>query len=240
MIQTRVLIADDDSFMREALAAIIASDSSLDLVAQACDAEQAITLALTHHPDVAILDVKMPFGGGTRATTEIRLKSPRTKILAFSAYGDRSTIIDLVRHGAHGYLVKGSNPSDLLSGIHNAHAGTSPLSPIAAHEVLGQLQGMLHQEDQAKEVALQRLTRLQQAMQGGIRTAYQPIVRLSDRAQVGSEALSRFSAGGSPSEWFASAAQAGVLVDFELSAIRSALSARPPLPSLYLALNASP
>lgn len=240
MIATRVLIADDDTSMREALSAVIDSDPSLYLVGCACDAQEAITMAVTYQPDVIVLDVRMPFGGGARAATEIRCKSPRTKILAFSAYGDLTTVLDLVRRGANGYLIKGSAPSELLQGIHDACSGTSPLSPVVAQEVVGHLSGMMRKEERMEEQALARLTRLQQAMQDGTRIAYQPILHLADRQVIGFEALSRFSANGLPAEWFAQAASAGLTIDFELSCLIRSLASRPRQSNAYLSLNASP
>lgn len=236
----RILIADDDDAMRDALSAVINSDPRLHLVGSACDAQEAIQLASQLRPDVAVLDVKMPFGGGSRATLEIRSQSPHTKILAFSAYGDRATVLDLVRRGASGFLVKGSAPSELLSGIHAVHSGASTLSPVVAHEVVGQLHDLMHQEDLAQDLVQSTLASLQSAMRGGLHSVYQPIFTLADRQVIGFEALSRFHSGGSPVHWFDKAEKAGILIDFELAAIASALASRPSPLNSYLALNASP
>src|SRR6476469_9257791 len=79
--QIRVLIADDDRLVREVLAAIIRSEPALSLVAAASDAEEAITVAEAEQPDVAILDVHMPAGGGVRAAREIKRCSPATGVI---------------------------------------------------------------------------------------------------------------------------------------------------------------
>jgi EAL domain-containing protein (putative c-di-GMP-specific phosphodiesterase class I) len=242
MAKIRVLIADDDVILREALAEVIRSDPACELVGEAGGAGEAISMANNLRPDVAVVDVKMPDGGGSRATSEIRQKSPRTKILGFSAYGDRDTVFDLLRCGASGFLVKGSSPGALLEGIHNVHEGRSPLSPSVAHEVVSRLAETLEKDTEAESHQIKRQQRLKQAMAGGMRIAYQPIVRLSDRQVVGHEALARFDGepGSGPEQWFADAAEAGMLIDFELAAVRAGIATQPRMPGTYLSLNVSP
>ena len=113
----RILIADDDPSMRSALGEMLRSEPGFEVIGVAADPEGAINLAGTHRPDVAILDVKMPGGGGVRAAEGIRGASPGTRILALSAWDDRETIRRMERAGAAGYLVKGSAPDDLFAVI---------------------------------------------------------------------------------------------------------------------------
>lgn len=237
----RVMIADDDVVFREALAEVLRSDPGCDLVGVASGAGEAIDMAGSLRPDVAILDVKMPDGGGARATSEIRDRSPRTKILGFSAYGDRETVFDLLRRGASGFLVKGSSPAALIDGVHNVFAGRSPLSPSVAHDVVGRLAEVLQSDSEAQAQQRSRLERLRHAMGGGLRIAYQPIVRLIDRRPVGYEALARFDcAPANPERWFAEAADAGLLIDFELTAVKAGLVDRPGGLDTFISLNVSP
>src|SRR5439155_25966576 len=90
-----VLIADDDPSVRDALAALIRGDPSLDVVAIAESAQQAIELAQTHLPAVAILDVNMP-GGGAAAARGVRSCSPMTRVIAFSAHGDERSVKEML------------------------------------------------------------------------------------------------------------------------------------------------
>ncbi|MGP8159712.1 MAG: response regulator transcription factor [Candidatus Dormibacteria bacterium] len=110
----RILIADDDASMRGALGDMLSSEPGYEVVGLAADPESAIDLAGAHHPDVAILDVKMPGGGGIRAAEGIRAASPRTRIVALSAWDDRETMRRMRRAGATGYLVKGAAPDDIV------------------------------------------------------------------------------------------------------------------------------
>src|SRR2546423_1319495 len=126
--RVRVLLAEDDVDVREALAALIETESGLDLVALAGDAGEAVELALRHRPDVALLDVRMPGGGGPRATRSIRKACPRTQVLALSAHGEREAVLEMVRAGAVGFLVKGIPGEELLMAIHRSARGEASLS----------------------------------------------------------------------------------------------------------------
>ncbi len=106
----RVLIADDDPVMRMLLGAIARGDPALELVAEAADADEAIALAVEHRPDVVLLDVEMPGGGGLRAAREIRAVLPDARVLGLSAHSDDAAMIAA---GADGYVVKGTPPADV-------------------------------------------------------------------------------------------------------------------------------
>jgi DNA-binding NarL/FixJ family response regulator len=118
----RVLIADDDPMIRMALSEVLAAENDLDVVAVAEDAEQAVQLAARHDPDVAVLDVRMPGGGGTRAAREIRVRSPRTQLLAFSAYDDSGVATELKRLGVREYLIKGITNAEIVAAVRRAGA----------------------------------------------------------------------------------------------------------------------
>lgn len=83
----RVLIADDDAGVRSALASLIESEADLELAAAAADAAQAVELAASEQPDVALIDLRMPAGGGVAAVPGIAAVSPRTKMIAMTASG---------------------------------------------------------------------------------------------------------------------------------------------------------
>ena len=102
----RVLVADDDTLIRESLAELINSRAELELVGAARDADAAIRLAVDSRPDVAVLDYRMP-GGGVHAAQEIRRLSPSTAVVGLSAYGDPGTAARMLGAGARELLVKG-------------------------------------------------------------------------------------------------------------------------------------
>jgi signal transduction histidine kinase len=142
-----VLIAEDEPAVREALADLIRTDQRLVLIGAAGDADQAIDLAREHHPDVALLDVKMPSGGGPRASREIRVLSPETRVVALSAYEDRATVLEMLRAGAAGYLVKGTSAGEIVEAISRSVRGQASLSTEVTAEVLHELVDLLNRTE---------------------------------------------------------------------------------------------
>ena len=125
----RVLVADDEAVLRAALADLVASDPGFQLVGAGRDADEAIELAAANHPDVALVDVRMPGGGGMRVVEEIHARSPRTRVLAHTAIDDRSTVVRMMQAGAVGYLVKGTPPGEIIAAIRRAAKGLPSVSP---------------------------------------------------------------------------------------------------------------
>lgn len=236
----RVLIADDQEDVRRALAAVIRAEPSLELVGEAADAAEAVELAVRHRPQVAILDVKMPAGGGSRAARDILRLSPATRVVALSAYDDRSSVLEMLRAGAVGYLVKGASADEIRETVERCARGGSVLAPEVAGDVVREMADRL-QEDLAREERERALARrIEDEIAAGIAVVLQPIVDLATRAVVGFEALARFREG-SPEEWLGRASQVGLRVDLELAALRAALPSLRSLPEeAFLAVNLSP
>ena len=118
-----VLIADDDVNYRLALAAVIDSEPSLDLVGVARSGAEAITLALALEPDVVLVDVRMGGGGGAGVARELARVSLRSRVIALSAYDDQRTVMQMFDAGAAAYLLKGSTVETLLERISQAARG---------------------------------------------------------------------------------------------------------------------
>jgi signal transduction histidine kinase len=142
-----VLIAEDEPAVRAALSDLIEIEDELQLVGAAADAQEAIDLAREHHPDVALVDVKMPAGGGTRAAREIRALSPATRVVALSAYEDRTTVLDMLRAGAAGYLVKGTSAGEIVEAIRRSVRGQASLSTEVTAEVIHELVELLDRSE---------------------------------------------------------------------------------------------
>lgn len=239
----RVLLADDDPHVRSALADLIEAEPTMTLVGVAANAEQAVALAHEHAPDVAVLDVRMP-GGGHDAARNIRARSPRTRVVAFSAYGDQRAVVGMVASGATSYLVKGASGCEIVDTIRRAAAGDSVLSDEATSQVVDELGHQMQlQERQLREHDL-KVARINEALiPGSLRIVYQPIYDLVGRQRCGVEALSRFTLDPqrTPDVWFAEAWEVALGVELELTAIAASL---PILDELadheFLALNVSP
>ena len=244
MAPIRVLIAEDERVIRDALARMVDDEESLELVAVAADAEEAVTMAGRERPDVALIDVKMPGGGGVRATKEIRRLSPETRVVALSAYDDRGTVLQMVRAGVSGYLVKGGPPEEIVETIHRSVRGYGALSGEVAAEVIAELGGHLEREEHEHEERRVALERMERAITGGgIHMVFQPIFDLQQHRPVGFEALARFTLEPrrTPDVWFDEAAALGVGPDLELTALRLAMAEIGSIPDgAYLAVNISP
>jgi EAL domain-containing protein (putative c-di-GMP-specific phosphodiesterase class I)/AmiR/NasT family two-component response regulator len=237
----RVLIADDDANIRAALRELLESEEGIAVVAVTPDAGTAVEAAARERPDVAILDVKMPGGGGPRAARGILASSPETRIVALSAYGDRASILEMLRAGASAYLVKGSMPDEVTRTIQRVLLGEAAFSADVASTVVRELTDQLAGKEEAEATRSRVLQRIRAVIeQGGVRPVYQPIVDLGRGRVSGVEALSRFDSG-LPLQWFEEAEEVGLREELEIAALSVALAGLPALPpSAYLALNVSP
>ena len=143
----RVLIAEDDPEMQEALSELIEATPGLDLVGLAGDADQAAGMAVSTGPDVALLDVRMPGGGGLRAARLIRQRAPDTRLVAFSAYSDPATVMSMLRAGAVAYLVKGLHDDRLIDALRRTGRGEIGLPLAELEEVAIELAQALERSE---------------------------------------------------------------------------------------------
>lgn len=123
MSALRVLISDDDAMIRDVLKEVLDEEPDIAVVAVAGDADEAIRLAEHHRPAVAVLDLRMPGGGGARAAREITRLSPSTAILMFSAYADRAAVAGLAAAGVTEYLVKGAPNTAIVAAVRRLGGG---------------------------------------------------------------------------------------------------------------------
>jgi len=112
-----VVVADDEPAVREALVDLLNEHPALVVVGVASDAEAAIRVAHARQPQVAVVDVRIPRGGGLRAIRGIRENSPATRIVAYSAADDHVQISRILSAGADHYVVKGASAEPLLEAI---------------------------------------------------------------------------------------------------------------------------
>lgn len=239
----RVLVADDEPALRDALADLLAHEPSLALVGTAADADQAVSLAHREQPDVALVDVSMPAGGGPRAAREIVRTSPRTRVIALSAFEDRATVLEMLRAGAVGYLVKGAGGEEIVDSIHRVANGRASVSADVVDGLVLELSSQLRREEIELQHLRARVAEIQRFVTGeGLAIHVQPIVELATREPVGFEALARFRSlpPRPPNEWFAEAAALELGSQLELTTIERAVTLLPRLPeTAYLSLNCS-
>ncbi|CAM5287400.1 DNA-binding response regulator [Streptomyces avidinii] len=132
----RVLICDDSTILRAALAVVVGSQPDLVLAGSAANADEAIRLAVARRPHVVVLDVRFPGGGPFTAEQILRLV-PGVRILAFSAYGDQGPRAEMAAVGAAGYLVKGVANAQLLAEVRALGAEVMEIAARAAEDESG-------------------------------------------------------------------------------------------------------
>ncbi len=132
----RVALADDHAIVRSGLAQLIGTIDDLELVGMACDGAEAIELVARELPDAILMDLSMPGIDGVAATRQICADHPQCKVLVLTSFSDRGRITDALAAGAEGYLLKHSEPDQIIAAIRAIHEGGSPLDPKAARVLL--------------------------------------------------------------------------------------------------------
>ncbi|WP_443065405.1 response regulator [Streptomyces sp. NBC_00536] len=125
----RVLIADDQPLVRRGLALILGPDPAIRVVAEAGDGEEAVALAHRHHPDVIVMDIRMPVLDGVGATGRIAAELPGCRVLALSTFDLDEYVVAALRAGASGFLPKDVSPEELLAAVRTVHTGEAAVAP---------------------------------------------------------------------------------------------------------------
>jgi len=132
----KVVLADDHQIVRDGLRSLFEKQADISVIAEASDGREAVDLVTKLSPDIVIMDVNLPGLNGIAATTELRKRSPGTKIIALSMRCDKQVIGDMLRAGASGYLPKDVAFRELAVAIRTVVEGRTYLSPEAAELVV--------------------------------------------------------------------------------------------------------
>ena len=134
--RTRVLIADDHPFFRDGLRVLLESTPDTELVGEAKDAEEAISLAADLSPDVILMDLRMPGPGGIEATRRILAKDPEVGVLVITMVEEDDSVFAAMRAGARGYLLKGADKGETLAAIRAVARGEAVFGPGIARRLI--------------------------------------------------------------------------------------------------------
>ena len=132
----RILLADDHALVRAGIRSLLQEMAGIEVVAEAGDGLEAVRLTALHQPDLVLMDVAMKNANGLEATLEIRRQFPAVKVLILSMYTNEEYVVQALRAGASGYMVKDSAPLELELAINAIKAGDTYLSPPVSRQVV--------------------------------------------------------------------------------------------------------
>lgn len=136
----RVLLVDDQALIRAGFRALLDAEHDIEVVAEAADGAQAVALAAQHRPDIALVDVQMPVMGGIEATGRIVADAHLAdlKVVILTNYGLDAYVFDALRAGASGFLLKDTEPAELLHAIRVVHRGDALLAPAVTRALISE------------------------------------------------------------------------------------------------------
>ncbi|MDQ3864878.1 MAG: response regulator transcription factor [Actinomycetota bacterium] len=136
MERIRVLIADDHPFFRDGLRVLLEATPDTELVGEATDGDQVVTLAAELKPDVILMDLRMPGLGGIEATRKVLEETPETAVLVVTMVEDDDSVFAAMRAGARGYLLKGADKDEMLLAIRAVARGEAVFGPGIARRLI--------------------------------------------------------------------------------------------------------
>ncbi|MFE6867607.1 response regulator [Kitasatospora sp. NPDC057692] len=138
---TRVLVADDQTVVREGIVMLLGLLPGIEVVGSAADGEEAVALVARHRPDVVLMDLRMPRCDGVEATRRIRAGHPGTEVVVLTTYADDDSLFPALRAGARGYLTKDAGAEEIARAIADVRSGAAGLSPQVQLRLLERLAG---------------------------------------------------------------------------------------------------
>jgi len=140
------LIADDHGVLRAGLVALLSAEPGLEVIGEAGDENTAVALVVEKRPDVVLMDISMPDGGGIEATRRIKQLAPETRVLMLTVHEDKGLMQEAIRSGAIGYILKRAVKSELINAIHTVMRDEMYLHPAMARLLLAESQVPSSQE----------------------------------------------------------------------------------------------
>jgi DNA-binding NarL/FixJ family response regulator len=135
----KVIICDDQALIRDGLEMLLSLEKDIDVVGKAQDGAEALELVAQQHPNLVLMDLKMPGMNGIEATRQIRTHHPAVKVLVLTTYDDDEWVFDAIRAGAAGYLLKDTPREEVVKAVRGTVEGKSFVDPAVAGKLLGQV-----------------------------------------------------------------------------------------------------
>ncbi len=154
----RVVVIDDQSLVRAGLVSLLQLSPSIEVVGQAADGNAAIAVIEQLQPDVVLMDIRMPGCDGITALQRLRAAENSTPVLLLTTFDDHETILQALRAGAKGYLLKDVSLDTLVEAIERLHAGENWLQPVITTRIIEGLQGFSNNSSVTNEALLEPLS----------------------------------------------------------------------------------
>ena len=161
----RVMVADDHSVVRQGIRHVLEGGDEFTVVAEAADGDEVEALVEQHHPDVVVLDISMPGQSGIKITGTLRKRFPDCRVLILSMHDNQEYVLEAVRAGAHGYLLKDTAADDLRTALKSVYAGEAFFSPRIAAKLTAAVKGELD-VDPRQEALAQLTSREREVLRG--------------------------------------------------------------------------
>ncbi|MDP8950600.1 MAG: response regulator transcription factor [Actinomycetota bacterium] len=152
----RVLIADDHMLVRDGYRLMLDREEDLEVVGEAANGREAVELCRRLHPDLVLMDVRMPEMDGLAATREIKVESPTTSVLVVTTYDNPDYLFEAVEAGAAGYVLKDAPKSQLLDAVRRTLGGESPLNQELAMQLISRFTREARKPDESPPARPQR------------------------------------------------------------------------------------
>jgi DNA-binding NarL/FixJ family response regulator len=133
----RLVVADDQTVVREGLVTLLSTMAGIEVVGSAADGEEAVALVAQHAPDVVLMDLRMPRLDGIEATRRIRADHPGVQVVVLTTYADDESIVHALQAGALGYLTKDAGREHICRALEAAAAGQAVLDPAVQARLVG-------------------------------------------------------------------------------------------------------
>jgi two-component system, NarL family, response regulator LiaR len=162
----KVLVVDDHPVVRKGLIAMLDTEDGIQVVGEANNGKDAVTLAVKFQPNVVLMDLVMPEMDGIEATRQIKLKAPAVNILVLTSFSTNDKVLPSLNAGAIGYLLKDSNPTELMKAIHQVAQGEGSLHPAVTRQVLQQFHSPVEDEKPVEDLTDREVEVLRLMAQG--------------------------------------------------------------------------
>lgn len=141
----KIMIVDDHAILREGLKVVLSRESDFRIIGEAADGSEAVKKAMKLHPDVIVMDIRMPYSG-LQATMDITQALPETKILMLTVSETEADLVESVKAGARGYMLKGMGAEELVAAVRTVAAGGAIFTPSIAAKFLDEFKADLNKD----------------------------------------------------------------------------------------------